>query len=85
MFDRARPDSYPTEERYGILSAFLSDLPEAERPTDMEISEYGHQGWHAHMSGIYHDGDFRRHLDDSLALANNENSRDRGRRCGRVA
>ncbi len=29
---RARVDSYPTNERYGWVWAFLGDLPEAERP-----------------------------------------------------
>ena len=28
---RARVDSYPTTERYGLIFAFLGDLPEAER------------------------------------------------------
>jgi nitrite reductase/ring-hydroxylating ferredoxin subunit/AcrR family transcriptional regulator len=29
---RARVDSYPADERYGIVWGFLGDLPEAERP-----------------------------------------------------
>jgi phenylpropionate dioxygenase-like ring-hydroxylating dioxygenase large terminal subunit len=29
---RAKVDSYPTEEHYGIVFAFLGDLPEDERP-----------------------------------------------------
>jgi phenylpropionate dioxygenase-like ring-hydroxylating dioxygenase large terminal subunit len=69
---RARVDSYPTRERYGIVFAFLGDLPEAERPPIMDIPEYGQPGWYAHTSGRYHDGDFRRHLDNSLDPAHNE-------------
>lgn len=42
---RARIDAYPTQERYGLVFAFLGDLPEAERPPLMEIPEYGRKGW----------------------------------------
>ena len=42
---RAKVDSYPTEERYGIVFAFLGDLPEAERPPIYEIEEWGKEGW----------------------------------------
>jgi phenylpropionate dioxygenase-like ring-hydroxylating dioxygenase large terminal subunit len=42
---RAKVDSYPVEERYGIVFAFLGDLPEDERPPLYEISEYDQQGW----------------------------------------
>jgi phenylpropionate dioxygenase-like ring-hydroxylating dioxygenase large terminal subunit len=34
---RAKVDSYPTVEKYGIVFAFLGDLPEAERPPMLEI------------------------------------------------
>ncbi len=42
---RAKVDSYPTQEKYGIVHAFLGDLPEAERPPLFEIEEYSHKGW----------------------------------------
>jgi phenylpropionate dioxygenase-like ring-hydroxylating dioxygenase large terminal subunit len=42
---RARVDSYPVQERYGITFAFLGDLPEVERPPLYEIPEFGHEGW----------------------------------------
>jgi phenylpropionate dioxygenase-like ring-hydroxylating dioxygenase large terminal subunit len=29
---RAKVDAYPVQEKYGIVFAFLGDLPEAERP-----------------------------------------------------
>ena len=44
---RAKVDSYPTEERYGILFAFLGDLPESERPPIFDIPEWGQDGWRA--------------------------------------
>ena len=39
---RARVDSYPVEERYGFVWAFLGDLPEGKRPELPELlPEYG--------------------------------------------
>ncbi len=39
---RARVDSYPVEERYGLVWVFLGDMPEAERPALPELlPEYG--------------------------------------------
>ncbi len=37
---KARVDSYPTEEKYGFIWAFLGDLPEDERPPMPVFSEY---------------------------------------------
>lgn len=37
---RAKVDSYPAQEKYGIVFAFLGDLPEAERPPLLEVEEY---------------------------------------------
>jgi phenylpropionate dioxygenase-like ring-hydroxylating dioxygenase large terminal subunit len=42
---RAKIDGYPTEERYGLVFAFLGDLPEAERPPLLEVPEWGQDGW----------------------------------------
>jgi phenylpropionate dioxygenase-like ring-hydroxylating dioxygenase large terminal subunit len=44
---RAKVDSYPVIERYGIVFAFLGDLPEAERPPLLEIPEWEEPGWRA--------------------------------------
>jgi phenylpropionate dioxygenase-like ring-hydroxylating dioxygenase large terminal subunit len=43
--NRARVDSYPIKERYGIVFAFLGDLPENERPPIMDIKQWGQEGW----------------------------------------
>lgn len=69
---RARVDAYPTEERYGLVHVFLGDLPEAERPTIMEIPEYGQPGWYAHCEDTVSEGDFRRLLENALDPAHNE-------------
>lgn len=42
---RAKVDAYPTEEKYGIVFAFLGDLSAEERPSLYEIPEYGADGW----------------------------------------
>ena len=39
---RAKVDAYPVQEKYGIVFAFLGDLPEEERPPLYEVEEYGH-------------------------------------------
>jgi phenylpropionate dioxygenase-like ring-hydroxylating dioxygenase large terminal subunit len=42
---RAKVDSYPVQEKYGIIFAFLGDLPEAERPPIWEVEEYTDPAW----------------------------------------
>ena len=42
---RARIDAYPTQEKYGLVFAFLGDLPEAERPPLLDIPEWDRDGW----------------------------------------
>ena len=42
---KARVDTYPVAERYGVIFAFLGDAPEEDRPPILEISEYGQEGW----------------------------------------
>jgi len=42
---RAKVDSYPVHEKYGIVFAFLGDLPEEERPPLYEIEEYEDPAW----------------------------------------
>lgn len=37
---KARVDSYPTQEKYGFIFAFLGDLPEEERPPIPEFPEF---------------------------------------------
>jgi phenylpropionate dioxygenase-like ring-hydroxylating dioxygenase large terminal subunit len=69
---RARVDAYPTDERYGIVFAFLGNLPERERPPIMDIPEYGESGWHVTRQEFPGSADFRRQLENSLDPAHNE-------------
>lgn len=42
---KARVDAYPVTERFGIVWAFLGDLPEQERPPLPEWPEHDEPGW----------------------------------------
>ena len=42
---RAKVDSYPVQEQYDIVFAFLGDLPEEERPPMYKIEEYEDEAW----------------------------------------
>ncbi|MBN8279906.1 MAG: aromatic ring-hydroxylating dioxygenase subunit alpha [Gammaproteobacteria bacterium] len=44
---RAKVDSYPVQEKYGIVFAFLGDEPEETRIPLLNVEEYGQDGWMA--------------------------------------
>jgi phenylpropionate dioxygenase-like ring-hydroxylating dioxygenase large terminal subunit len=69
---RTKIDSYPVQEKYGLIFAFLGDLPEAERPPIMEIEEYGHDGWRATVQKFEWDIDYKRSIENSIDPAHNE-------------
>ncbi|GMU75463.1 MAG: (2Fe-2S)-binding protein [Gammaproteobacteria bacterium] len=70
---RAKVDSYPTVEKYGIVFAFLGDLPESERPPLLQIEEYGQPGWRANQVLVlevnYY---YERSIENGLDPAHNE-------------
>ena len=69
---RARVDSYPTTERYGLIFAFLGDLPEEERPPIMECSEWEQDGWRSTTIVFEWDFDYKRSIENALDPAHNE-------------
>jgi phenylpropionate dioxygenase-like ring-hydroxylating dioxygenase large terminal subunit len=69
---RARVDSYPTVEKYGIVFAFLGDLPEEERPPIMKINEWGKHGWRPTTIVFDWDFDYKRSLENALDPSHNE-------------
>jgi phenylpropionate dioxygenase-like ring-hydroxylating dioxygenase large terminal subunit len=70
---RAKVDSYPVQEKYGILFAFLGDLPEAERPPMMDIPEYEEEAWRANILRVFEvDYYFERSVENGLDPAHNE-------------
>jgi len=69
---RAKVDAYPTQEKYGIVFAFLGDLPEAERPPLYEIEEYGQEGWRANAVKIIElEAYYERSMENGLDPAHN--------------
>ncbi|MBM3513418.1 MAG: aromatic ring-hydroxylating dioxygenase subunit alpha [Alphaproteobacteria bacterium] len=69
---RARVDSYPVQEKYGLVFAFLGDLPEAERPPIMPIDEYGTDGWRATVMSFDVDYNYERSIENGMDPAHNE-------------
>ncbi|MBL8199736.1 MAG: aromatic ring-hydroxylating dioxygenase subunit alpha [Chromatiales bacterium] len=69
---RAKVDSYPVVERYGIVFAFLGDLAEAERPALYEVREYGQPGWRAGLVTFDIDAYFERSIENGLDPVHNE-------------
>jgi len=73
---RARVDAYPTIERYGLVFAFLGDLPESERPPILEIEEYREdgpaEGWAATLQSFEWPFDYKRSMENGIDVAHNE-------------
>jgi len=70
---RAKIDSYPVQEKYGIVFAFLGDLPEEERPPLLEVEEYGQEGWRANTILVLEvDYYYERSIENALDPAHNE-------------
>ena len=70
--NRAKVDAYPTEEKYGMIFAFLGDLPEEERPPLQTISEWGDKGWRGTWVSWEWHANFERAVENSLDPAHNE-------------
>ena len=69
---RARVDSYPTRELYGLIFVFLGDLPEQERPPIMEIPEYGDENWRGNLLRFDMNFNYKRSMENGVDLAHNE-------------
>jgi phenylpropionate dioxygenase-like ring-hydroxylating dioxygenase large terminal subunit len=69
---RARVDAYPVQEQYGIVFAFLGDLPEAERPPIMPVPEHGTDGWRSTLVTFDVDYHYERSIENGLDPAHNE-------------
>lgn len=69
---RARVDAYPVREQYGVVFAFLGDLPEEDRPPIMPIPEYGTTGWRATVITYDVAYNYERSIENGLDPAHNE-------------
>jgi phenylpropionate dioxygenase-like ring-hydroxylating dioxygenase large terminal subunit len=70
---RAKVDSYPVQEKYGIIFAFLGDEPEESRPPLLDVEEYDQEGWIANevlvLEVPYY---YERSIENGLDPAHNE-------------
>jgi len=70
---RAKVDSYPVQEKYGIVFAFLGDLPEEERPPLRDVPEWEQEGWRANKLVVFEVGAFyERSMENGLDPSHNE-------------
>ncbi|NBX41528.1 MAG: hypothetical protein EBR15_08965, partial [Gammaproteobacteria bacterium] len=69
---RARVDAYPVREKYGIVFAFLGDLPEDERPPILPIDEHGTPDWRSTLLVFDVDYYYERSIENGLDPAHNE-------------
>jgi len=69
---RAKVDSYPVQEKYGIVFAFLGDLPEEERPPLYDITEYGEEGWKTQTYVYEVNCNYERSVENGLDPIHNE-------------
>lgn len=69
---RTRIDAYPVEERYGMIFAFLGDLPENERPPIMDVPEWEQEGWRPTLQHYSIEGNYERSIENGIDPAHNE-------------
>lgn len=69
---RVHADSYPVQEKWGIVFAFLGDLPEAERPPLLAVAEDGQEGWRLTMQHFQLKSNYQRSIENGLDPAHNE-------------
>jgi phenylpropionate dioxygenase-like ring-hydroxylating dioxygenase large terminal subunit len=70
---RAKVDSYPVQEKYGIVFAFLGDLPEEDRPPLIDIVEWDKEGWRANRLFVFEVNAFyERSIENGLDPSHNQ-------------
>ncbi|MGI9289775.1 MAG: Rieske 2Fe-2S domain-containing protein [Gammaproteobacteria bacterium] len=70
---RAKVDSYPVQEKYGIVFAFLGDLPEEDRPPLRPIPEWGQTGWRENSLVVFEvNAYYERSMENGLDPSHNE-------------
>ena len=69
---RTRTDAYPVAEKYGMVFAFLGDLPEEDRPPMMEIPEFDDPEWRPTWINFQVPINYERSVENGLDPAHNE-------------
>lgn len=66
---KARVDAYPTQEKYGMVWAFLGDLPEAERPSLPVLDHFDNPNYKIIRGDFHWDAHYDRVMENSLDIA----------------
>ena len=70
---RAKVDSYPVCEKYGVIFAFLGDLPADERPPEPVVDEFEQEGWRVTGPIVFEiDAYFERSIENGMDPVHNE-------------
>ena len=69
---RTHIDAYPVQEKYGLVLAFLGDLPEEERPPMMEIPEFDSPDWRPTWINYQIQCNYERSVENGLDPGHNE-------------
>ena len=69
---RAKIDSYPTKEIYGLIFCFLGDIPDKERCPILEVKEYDWENWRTTTQHFQFDIDYKRSIENGIDGAHNE-------------
>jgi phenylpropionate dioxygenase-like ring-hydroxylating dioxygenase large terminal subunit len=69
---RAKVDSYPVQEKFGLVFCFLGDLPEAERVPIIDIAEWNDPKWRFTTLCYEWRADWQRAMENSLDPAHTE-------------
>jgi phenylpropionate dioxygenase-like ring-hydroxylating dioxygenase large terminal subunit len=70
--NRAKVDSYPVVEKYGLVFCFLGDLPEEERPPIMAIPEWDDPQWRFLLETYTWKTNWQRAIENTLDPAHTE-------------
>ncbi len=70
--ERTHVDSYPVQEKYGLVHVFLGDLPEAQRPPVFEIPEWGDPAWRFINLDLSWNIDYKRAIENTIDPGHNE-------------
>lgn len=70
--ERTRIDSYPVQEKYGLVHVFLGDLPEEDRPPIIDIPEEKDDTWYPQIFSVEWKIDYKRSVENTLDPAHNE-------------
>ncbi|MEC9375182.1 MAG: aromatic ring-hydroxylating dioxygenase subunit alpha [Pseudomonadota bacterium] len=69
---RASVDSYPVEEKYGLIFVFLGDIPTEDRPPMLEVNEWDKAGWDQTIQEWELDYPYLRAVENAMDVFHND-------------